>query len=94
MIESILVPVMAVNMTLSTISITNRDLASIKSNPRPLLISLLLSYAILGGIMLLIARWLINDSQLWAGFVTLAAIPPAISATAVSYILGGTQFFH
>jgi len=88
-----LMPVMAVNMTLSTISITNRDLASIKSNPRPLLISLLLSYAILGGIMLLMARWLINDSELWAGFVTLAAIPPAISATVISYILGGDTVF-
>lgn len=93
LIAPALMPVMAVNMTLSTISITNRDLASIKSNPRPLLISLLLSYAILGGIMLLMARWLINDSELWAGFVTLAAIPPAISATVISYILGGDTVF-
>jgi BASS family bile acid:Na+ symporter len=88
-IEPILVPVMAVNMTLSTISITNHDLASIRRNPRPLLISLLLSYAVQGGIMLLLARWLINDGELWAGFVTLAAIPPAVSTTVISYILGG-----
>jgi BASS family bile acid:Na+ symporter len=80
-------------MTLSTVSITNRDLASIKSSPRPILISLLLNYVVMGGIMLLMARWLVNDSEIWAGFVTLAAMPPAISATPFSYMLGGDTVF-
>jgi len=80
-------------MTLSTVSITNRDLASIKSSPRPILISLLLNYVAMGGIMLLMARWLINDSEIWAGFVTLAAIPPAIAVTPFSYMLGGDAIF-
>lgn len=84
-----LLPALAVAMTLSTVSITNRDLASIKSTPRPILISLLLNYVIMGAIMLLMARWLINDSEIWAGFVTLAAMPPAISVTPYSYMLGG-----
>jgi len=43
--------------------------------------------------MLLMARWLINDNQIWAGFVTLAAMPPAISATPFSYMLGGDTVF-
>jgi len=76
-------------MTLSTVSITNRDLASIKSSPRLILISLLLNYVVMGGIMLLMARWLINDREIWAGFVTLAAMPPAIAVTPYSYMLGG-----
>jgi BASS family bile acid:Na+ symporter len=80
-------------MTLSTVSITNRDLASIKSSPRPILISLLLNYVVMGGIMLLMARWLINDSEIWAGFVTLAAMPPAITVTPFSYMLGGDPVF-
>jgi BASS family bile acid:Na+ symporter len=80
-------------MTLSTVSITNRDLASIKSSPRPVLISLLLNYVIMGGIMLLMARWLINDSEIWAGFVTLAAMPPAIAVMPYSYMLGGDTVF-
>lgn len=88
-IKPVLLPALAVAMTLSTVSITNRDLASIKSTPRPILISLLLNYVIMGGIMLLMARWLINDSEIWAGFVTLAAMPPAISVTPYSYMLGG-----
>jgi len=92
-IEPVLLPALAVAMTLSTVSITNRDLASIKSTPRPILISLLLNYVIMGGIMLLMARWLINDSEIWAGFVTLAAMPPAISVTPFSYMLGGDTVF-
>jgi BASS family bile acid:Na+ symporter len=80
-------------MTLSTLSITNRDLASIKNSPRPVLISLMLNYAVMGGIMLLMARWLIDDSELWAGFVTLAAIPPAIAVTPFTYMLGGNTVF-
>jgi len=43
--------------------------------------------------MLLMARWLINDNQIWAGFVTLAAMPPAITVTPFSYMLGGNTIF-
>lgn len=87
--EPLLLPVMAVAMTLSTISITNRDLTSIKSTPRPILVSLLLNYVVMGSMMLLLARWLINDTEIWAGFVTLAAMPPAIAVIPFSYILKG-----
>lgn len=43
--------------------------------------------------MLLMARWLINDSELWAGFVTLAAVPPAVAVTPFTYMLGGNIVF-
>lgn len=92
-IEPLLLPALAVAMTLSTVSITNRDLASLKTTPRPILISLLLNYVVMGGIMLLMARWLINDSEIWAGFVTVAAMPPAISVTPFSYMLGADTVF-
>lgn len=92
-IEPLLLPSLAVAMTLSTVSITNRDLASIKSSPRPIFISLLLNYLLMGGIMLLMARWLINDREIWAGFVILAAMPPAIAVTPYSYMLGGDTVF-
>lgn len=43
--------------------------------------------------MLLMARWLINDSEIWAGFAILAAMPPAIAVTPYSYMLGGNTVF-
>ena len=93
MIEPALLPVLAVAMTLSVISISNRGLASLKTMPHPVLISLLLNYVAMGSIMLLMAKWLINDSEIWAGFVILAAMPPATSVTAFSYMLGGNTVF-
>ncbi len=92
-IKPVLLPLLAVAMTLSTISITNHDLASIIRKPRILLISLLLNYAILSGVTLLMARWVQNDRELWAGLVTIAAMPPPTSAIPFTYMLGGDTVF-
>jgi len=80
-------------MTLSTISITNRDLASIKNTPRLIPIALLLNYVVLGGVMLLLARWLIVDGDILRGFLVIIAMPPAISVVPFSHILGGNIVF-
>lgn len=92
-IKPMLLPLMAVAMTLSTINITNHDLASIIRTPRTLIVSLLLNYVILSGIMLLMARWILNDGELWVGFVTIAAMPPATSIVPFTYMLGGDTVF-
>jgi len=92
-LEPVLLPVLALAMTLSTTGITNRDLTSIKNSTRPLLTSFLLNYVAMGGLTLIMAKLLINDSEIWAGFVTLAAMPPAIGVMPFSYILGGNMVF-
>jgi len=48
---------------------------------------------VLGGVILFIAWWLIDDRELWTGFVVLAAVPPAVAVTPFSYILKGNTFF-
>ncbi|HUT67996.1 MAG TPA: hypothetical protein VMW86_05555, partial [Dehalococcoidales bacterium] len=64
-----------------------------KNMPRPILTSLLLNYVVLGGLILLMAWWLIDDRELWTGFVVLATIPPAVAVVPFSYALGGNTFF-
>ena len=91
--EPMLMPALGITMTLSTLDITNQDIASMRRAPRPILVSLLLNYVVMGGVMLLLARWLITDPQIWAGFVTLAAMPPAIAVVPFSYMLGGNTVF-
>ena len=91
--KPLLLPALAVSMTLSTISITNRDLASIKNTSRLIPMALLLNYVVLGGVMLLMARWLIVDPDVWLGFLVIIAMPPAISVVPFSYILGGNTVF-
>jgi len=80
-------------MTLSATSITSRDFTSFKAMPKQILISLLLNYLVMGGITLLMAWWLIDDRELWTGFVVVAAVPPAVAVVPFSFILGGNTLF-
>ena len=61
--------------------------------PGRILVALLINYVVTGGIILLMGRWLIDDSELWTGLVVCAAVPPAIAAVAWTYILGGDTLF-
>jgi BASS family bile acid:Na+ symporter len=92
-IKPLLLPLIAVAMTLTTISITNHDLTSIIRTPRTLAISLLLNYVIMSCVILLMAQWVRNDSELWAGLVTIAAMPVATNAVPFTYMLGGDTAF-
>lgn len=91
--EALLMPALGTTMTLSILDISNKDITSMGRSPRPILITLLLNYVVMGGLMLLMARWIINDTQIWEGFVTLAAMPPAIGVVPFSYMLGGDMAF-
>jgi len=85
-------PALALVMTLSTMSITSREFTGLKTIPGRILIALLLNYVVAGGLILLMGKWLINDSELWTGLVVIAAVPPALAAVPWSYILGGDTF--
>jgi len=88
-----LLPVLMLIMTVSTASITSKELAAFKTMARPILISQLLNYFVLGGVILLAAWLMVDDKELWSGFVVLAAMPPAIAVTPYSYLLKGNTFF-
>ena len=91
--QPLVLPVLALVMTLSTTSITSREFTSIKTMSGRILVALLINYVVMGGIILLMGRWLINDSELWTGLVVIAAVPPAIAAVPWTYILGGDTLF-
>jgi len=91
--EPLVLPLLAVVMTLSATNITSREFASLRDMPRTILLSLLLNYIVMGGTTLLLAWWLIDDKDLWAGFVVLATVPPAVAVVPFSYILGGNTLF-
>ncbi len=91
--EPLVLPLPALVMTLSAVNITSRELASLRTMPRTILLSLLLNYVVMGGAILLLAWWLISDENLWAGFVVLATVPPAVAVVPFSHVLGGNTFF-
>ncbi|MFC1930845.1 bile acid:sodium symporter family protein [Chloroflexota bacterium] len=91
--QPLVLPALALVMTLSATSITSRDFTSLKKMPRPIIISLLMNYVVMGGITLLLAKWLIDDPELWTGFVIVAAVPPAVAVVPFTHILGGDVLF-
>lgn len=91
--QSAVVPLLALVMTLSMSGMTTREFASIRTMPRRILVALLLNYVVTSGVFLLLGWWLIDDAEIWAGLIVLAAVPPAIAAVPWSYILGGDTLF-
>jgi bile acid:Na+ symporter, BASS family len=85
----IMMPALALVMTLATINVPN----SYFLNPRAILIpslaGILMTYGILGGVILAATALLITDQNLWIGFVLIAAVPPAVAVIPFTAILGG-----
>ena len=93
LIQPIVIPLLAVVMTISAMNISFRQFASIQNVSRIVLYSLLLNYVLLGGMTLLLAKWLITDDQLWVGFVVYALVPPATAVVPFTYVLKGDVSF-
>jgi BASS family bile acid:Na+ symporter len=61
--------------------------------PRRIALVLLINYLVMGGIILLMGRFLIEDRDIWTGLVIIAAVPPAAAAIPWTNILGGDTLF-
>ncbi len=73
-----ILPSLVFIMTLSTTQITLAELAHLKHYLRDVLFVFAINYVFLSGLILL-ANWsLIKDDDLYAGFVVMAAIRPAL----------------
>jgi BASS family bile acid:Na+ symporter len=85
----LVLPALAVVMTLSTLGISN----TIFRAPRDLLLQALLgtsmSYIVLGNFIIGVSAILIREEMLWAGFVIMAAVPPAIAVAPFTNYLEG-----
>lgn len=86
-------PLLALIMTLSITGVSPKLFLDFKRVSRPILISLLLNYAVLTFTLIGLASLLIRDYELWVGFVILAAVPPAVSVIPFTYRLEGDVDF-
>ena len=92
-ISSSVTPLLAVTMTLSVMAVSPKLFLDFKRISRPILISLLLNYVVLGFIFIGLANLLIPEYDLWVGFVLVAAVPPAIAVIPFTHHLkGDTEF--
>ncbi len=86
-------PALAVAMTVSITQVTSDAFWPLRKLVRPMLLSVLLNYVILGTVILVPARLLIPERSLWIGFVISAAVPPGVAVIPFSYIAGGNTSF-
>jgi len=91
--RSLVTPLLAVIMTLSLVGVSSDVFRGGARLLRPVALALLLNYGILGGAFVLLATLLLDDPALRAGFVLIAAVPPAVAVIPFTYRLGGDLSF-
>jgi len=87
--KMLMMPALALVMTLATINVPNDYFLKPRSILKPSLAGILMAYVILGGAILLVSALLIDDKNLWIGFVLIAAVPPAVAVIPFTAILEG-----
>jgi BASS family bile acid:Na+ symporter len=87
--RNLVIPVLAVIMTLSVMGIPGSVFRSPRSLVIPTLVGLVLSYGLHGGVILGLSSLLIREEALQAGFVMVAAAPPAVAVIPFTVILKG-----
>jgi BASS family bile acid:Na+ symporter len=92
-VQPLVVPALAVVMTLATLSISGQVFRHPKVLIRPALTGLALSYLLQGGIILLLAWWLVKEPAYFQGLVVLAAVPPAVVVLPLAVMFNGDQDF-
>jgi len=91
--EPATLPVLALVMTIATMGIEFNALGSVKKVLGPACAGVVMNYLILSGTILLASRYLVTDGNLRAGFVLVAAVPPAAAVIPFSFLLQGNDAF-
>jgi BASS family bile acid:Na+ symporter len=91
--KDLILPCLAIIMTLSTMGITASAFRSFGGMVGPALSGVLASYVYHGGILLLLNALFIHDNNFWTGFILLAAVPPAVAVIPFSFFLKGDSNF-
>jgi BASS family bile acid:Na+ symporter len=81
---ALITPALILMMTFSLTEVSFRSRGDLKGS----LIGFLLNYIFLSGLILALARLLV-EGDLWKGFVIMAAVPPAVAVLPLTKLLGG-----
>src|SRR5664280_2637625 len=85
----LMMPALALVMMLATINVPNNYFLNPRAILKPSLAGIMMTYVILSGAILLVSALLIDDHNLWIGFVLIAAVPPAVAVIPFTAILEG-----
>jgi BASS family bile acid:Na+ symporter len=85
----LVLPALALAMALSTMEIENDTFRKPRALLFPAFLGIIMSYIILGNIIIGLAAVMIRDETIWTGFILLAAVPPAVAVIPFSGFLKG-----
>jgi BASS family bile acid:Na+ symporter len=88
-LKDLALPALAVVMTLSTMAVRADAFRSFRAMVSPAVAANLLAYLFHAGLLLLLATFFVKEEALWAGFVLLAAVPPAVAVIPFAFFLKG-----
>jgi BASS family bile acid:Na+ symporter len=91
--EPLVLPALAIVMTLSTMGVRSEMLRPPRVLWRPALAGLMLNYLLLGGVLLGLNSLMVQEPAMKDGFVLLVAVPPAIAVIPFTDILRGNTTF-
>ncbi len=91
--EVLVLPALAVVMTLSTMGVPGSVLRSPRELAAPMLAGLAVNFGLLGLILLGLQTLLITEPAIATGFVIMAAVPPAVAVIPFTDLLGGNRAF-
>jgi bile acid:Na+ symporter, BASS family len=91
--EPLIIPGLALVMTVSTLNIPNHAFRSARTMIMPAFLGSVMNYLVLSGVILILTRLLVQEPSLRAGFVLIAAVPPAVAVIPFTAILKGDESF-
>ncbi len=91
--ERLVVPALAVVMTLSTMGVPGRIFLAPRNLLLPAFVGIAMNYGVLGSLILGLNFLLVRDEALRYGFIIMTAVPPAIAVIPFAAILNGNQNF-
>ena len=91
--QKIVIPALAVVMTLSTMGVSGSVFRSPRALLVPALVGLAMNYGVLGSVLFGLNALLIREEALRAGFIIMMAVPPAIAVIPFTFLLDGDSTF-
>jgi BASS family bile acid:Na+ symporter len=91
--EGVVLPVLALVMTISTMGISGSAFRSPRALLVPALNGIVMNFVLLGGFILGLNVLLIRDEAFRSGFILLAAVPPAVAVIPFTGFLNGNSAF-
>ncbi|MBS3969281.1 MAG: hypothetical protein KGZ94_04090 [Clostridia bacterium] len=87
--ESVILPALIILLTVSMIGFSAKEFLPLSSCFRPFLLAFAFNYLVLGTLFLVLARLIVQDYNLWLGYVLIAAAPPGVAIIPFTHVLKG-----